>query len=266
VGEGQSTRGILGRIRRQLVDVARSVHREDLALLFENPAAERIERAEAVMYAIGVLRSLQAPAPQVSDDIGQWFPGRTVNALRAHGIDTLADLTVRIPRRRQWWKTVPGLGPAAARRIEALFVAYPALTERARALIAASGTGAIVPWELLRLPHEVDGSSGTFRAPRHTCTLDANNDYAAVQAWLSLHESTATQRVYRKEAERLILWAIVERDRALSSLTTEDAIAYRGFMPRPTPHERWAGPVRARSSPELRPFSDGLSARFTSPT
>jgi site-specific recombinase XerD len=263
VSEGQSARGILGRIRRQLVDVARSLHREDLAMLFEHPAAERIERAKAVMHAIGVLRSLQVPAPQVSDDIGQWFPVRAVNALRAHGIDTLADLTVRIPRRRQWWKTVPGLGPAAARRIEAFFAAHPALTERARALIAASGPGAIVPWESLRLPHEVDGSSGTFRAPRHTCTLDANNDYAAVQEWLSLHESTATQRAYRKEAERLILWAIVERDRALSSLTTEDTISYRSFMRRPTPRERWVGPVRARSSPEWRPFSGGLSVRST---
>ena len=189
VSEGQSARGILGRIRRQLVDVARSLHREDLATLFVHPAAERIERAKAVTHAIGVLRSLQVPAPRVSDDIGRSFPVRTVNALRAHSIDTLADLTVRIPRRRQWWKTVPGLGPAAARRIEAFFVAHPALTERARVLIAASGPGAIVPWESLRLPHEVDGSSGTFRAPRHTCTLDANNDYAAVQAWLSLHES-----------------------------------------------------------------------------
>lgn len=45
-----------------------------------------------------------------------------------------------------------------------------------------------------------------------------------MQAWLALHESSATQRAYRKEAERLILWAIVERGHALSSLTTEDAV------------------------------------------
>jgi hypothetical protein len=32
-----------------------------------------------------------------------------------------------------------------------------------------------------------------------------------------LHESPATQRAYRKEAERLILWAIVARGKALSS-------------------------------------------------
>lgn len=42
--------------------------------------------------------------------------------------------------------------------------------------------------------------------------------YAAVQAWLALDGTDATQRAYRKEAERLILWAIVERWRALSSL------------------------------------------------
>jgi site-specific recombinase XerD len=84
-----------------------------------------------------------------------------------------------------------------------------------------------------------------------------------VQAWLSLHESPATQRAYRKEAERLILWAIVDRERALSSLTTEDAIAYRSFLRRPTPRERWVGPVRPRTSPEWRPFSGGLSARST---
>lgn len=263
IAAGQSARGLPGELRRRLAKFARQVGRRDLAAVFEHAHGECFREAKAVAEAIEVLRHAGPPTPQISDDIGLWLPARAVSVLRAHGIATLADLTVRIPRRRQWWKAVPGLGPASARRIEALFAAHPALTERARALIAVRGPGAVVPWESLRLPHEVDGSTGAFRAPRHTCTLDANNDYAAVQAWLSLHESTATQRAYRKEAERLILWAIVERDRALSSLTTEDAIAYRSFLRRPTPRERWVGPVRARTSPEWRPFSGGLSARST---
>jgi hypothetical protein len=62
VREGQSARGMIGRIRRQLVAVARGLHRDDLAILFGHPAAERIERARAVMHAIGMLRSLPAPA------------------------------------------------------------------------------------------------------------------------------------------------------------------------------------------------------------
>lgn len=54
-----------------------------------------------------------------------------------------------------------------------------------------------------------------------------------MQTWLSLHELPSTQRAYRKDAERLILWAILERGHALSSLTTEDSIAYPAFLRHP---------------------------------
>ncbi|WP_321958117.1 site-specific integrase [Paraburkholderia bannensis] len=261
LGDGKSARGVLGRIRRRLVSLARAAHRDDLAALFDHPAEERAQHAKAVTQAIDALRTTHPPEPKIADDIAQWFTPRAVRVLQAYGITTLADLTVRIPRRRQWWKVVPGLGAASARAIEAFFAAWPALTERARALIVASRQSPIVPWESISLPHEVDGSEGTFRAPAATCTLDASNDYQAVQTWLALHESPATQRTYRKEAERLILWAIVERGRALSSLTTEDAIAYRAFLRHPAPHARWVGPVRPRTSPDWRPFNGSLSAR-----
>ncbi|SPC24405.1 Phage integrase family protein (fragment) [Cupriavidus oxalaticus] len=173
---GQSARGVLGHIRRLLAEFARRRQRQDLAALFAHGAAERVGRAKAIHQAVDLLRRLPPPEPQVSDDIGQWLPARAVGALRAHGIETLADLTVRIPRRRRWWTVVPGLGPASARRIEAFFAEHRQLTERARALIAVTDRGEIVPWEQLRLPHEVDGSSGAFRAPRQTCTLNADND------------------------------------------------------------------------------------------
>lgn len=261
LGEGKSARGVLGAIRRRLLGIARAAHRDDLAVLLDHPADERERQAKAVAQAIETLRTVRSPEPQIADDIAQWFAPRAVRALHAHGITTLADLTVRIPRRRQWWKAVPGLGMASARAIEAFFAAWPALTEKARALVVAGQRGDIVPWETLKLPHEVDGSAGTFRAPSATCTLDASNDYEAVQTWLALQESPATRRTYRKEAERLILWAIVERGRALSSLTTEDAIAYRAFLRHPAPHGRWVGPVRARTSPDWRPFNGSLSAR-----
>ncbi|MDB0569954.1 site-specific integrase [Ralstonia solanacearum] len=258
---GQSSRGILGGIRRQLAAFARRRQREDLALLFEIAATERAGQGRVADQAIELLRTLPLPEPAISDDVALWLDARAVAVLRAAGIDTLADLTVRVPRRRRWWAAIPGLGQAGARRIEAFFADHPRLTERARALIAGQPRGVVVPWEQLRLPHEVDGTEGQFRAPRETCVLTADNDYEAVQAWLSLHESPATQRAYRKEAERLILWAIIERGRPLSSLTTEDAIAYRAFLRHPAPHERWVGPARPRASADWRPFTDGLSAR-----
>jgi site-specific recombinase XerD len=261
LGDGQSARGVLGRIRRRLVAAAQAVHRDDLAALLAHPVAERSRHAKPVAHAIELLRTARPPEPQITDAIASWFAPRAVRVLHAHGITTLADLTVRIPRRRQWWKAIPGLGTASARAIEGFFASWPALTEKARALIVASQRSEVVPWEAIKLPHEVDGSAGTFRAPSATCALDATNDYEAVQTWLALHESPATQRTYRKEAERLILWAIVERGRALSSLTTEDAIAYRTFLRHPAPRGRWVGPVRPRTSPDWRPFNGNLSAR-----
>jgi hypothetical protein len=164
---GQSARGILGQIRRQLIAFAYSRQRDDLAALFDHSIIDRAERASAVERAIEALRSAPAPRPQISDDIGLWLAPRAVQALRAYGINTLAELTVRIPRRRGWWKVIAGLGPASARKIEAFFASSPQLTERARALIVASRRSLLVPWEELRLPHELNGSQGNFRAASH---------------------------------------------------------------------------------------------------
>lgn len=260
LSDGKSSRGILGDIRRRLAKLAQRAQRADLEAIFSCPARDRLKHAFAVARAIDLLPRLSAPEPLIGDDVAQWLDRRAAQALHAHGIKSLASLTVRIPRRRRWWAAVPGLGAAGARRIEAFFAEHPRLTERARALVP-SQLQEVAPWEHLTVPHDVDGSRGAFRAPRATCTLEASNDYQAVQAWLALHEAGATQRAYRKEAERLILWAILERGKALSSLTTEDAVAYRAFLRKPTPRARWVGPPRPRSSDEWRPFAGALSAR-----
>ena len=258
---GQSSRSQIGNIRRKLATLARLRRREDLAGAFEHPESERIPHSRTAVAAIELLSTITPPAPQITDDIGLWLSERSVRSLKAHGIDTLADLTVRVPRRRRWWVAVPGLGVTGARQIEAFYSQHPQLVERARALIVRNAQQEVQPWEMLVVPGEVDGSRGTFRAPPESCTLNSANDYEAVQAWLSLHESAATQRAYRKEAERLILWAIVERGKALSSLNTEDAIAYRAFLRHPTPARRWIGPPQARTSPDWKPFVGGLAPR-----
>jgi len=85
------------------------------------------------------------PQPLIGDDIDRWLQPRSVAALRAAGIRTLADLTVRIPRRRRWWVAVPGLGATGARQIEAFFAAHPDLTERARALVATAAPQDVSP-------------------------------------------------------------------------------------------------------------------------
>jgi hypothetical protein len=258
---GQSSRGVIGAIRRDIAAFARSRHRDDLAKLFTGPARKGPAAARAVATAIEQLRSAPVPVPLIGDGVDHWLEPRVAAALRKAGIKTLADLTLRVPRRRRWWVDIDGIGKAGARRIEAFFAAHEDLTDRARALLVTQAPSDVVPWEKLVVPHEVDGTVGLHRAPRASCVLRANNDYEAVQAWLSLHEAPATQRAYRKEAERLILWAIVERGVALSSLATEDAVTYRAFLRQPTPRQRWVGPASPRHSAEWRPFAGGLSTR-----
>jgi hypothetical protein len=184
--------------------------------------------ARAMAHVIETLRALPPPQPRAST---RW-----------------RQQTLRVPRRRRWWTAVPRLGATGARQVEAFFAAHPELTERDRALVAVPALE-VQPWERIALPQELDGSQGRFRAPRESCVLDARDDYAAMQAWLERHESEATRRAYRKEAVRLILWVVLERARALSSLATEDATAYRAFLRRPTPVARWIGPLRPRHSP-----------------
>jgi len=257
--KGESSRGVIRRIRQQLIAFARTRHLADLVELLDHPDSNRASLSRKVFQAIDYLRDAVVPEPLVTDDIGKWFSARSCQALKAHGINTLADLTVRVPRRRMWWVDVEGLGATGAKRIEAFFAQHPQLTERARALVAASSNPDIVPWEVLQVPEDVDGANGAFRAPRKTCSLNADNDYQAVYAWLSLHETPSTLRAYRKEAERLILWAVLERGVAMSSLTAEDAVVYRAFLRRPA--NRWIGPSLSRTSPEWRPFTGPLSAR-----
>ena len=261
VGDGKSARAVIGRTRRLLQRTARLAGRDDLVELLDAARTRPgTRRAARISSAIEELRSASPKQPLIGDAVTDWFTPRTAAALHAAGIKTLAALTLGVPRRRMWWVAIPGLGQASAKRVEAFFAAHPDLTERARALVAPAQASEIVPWETLVVPEDLSGSRGQFRAPRATCVLSASNDYEAVQAWIERHEADATQRAYKKEAERLILWAVVQRGKALSSLTAEDATAYRAFLRNPTPKARWVGPAGSRTSAEWRPFVGPLAA------
>lgn len=165
-----------------------------------------------------------------------------------------------------------------------------ALTAGALSQVVPRAT-AIRPLEKFVLPAELDGANGTNRAPQHLCQIPAKNDLEAIFVWikakpgLSPEEKAGikrrrgidplapddigmewlaylshTQRAYRKEAERFILWAVVQRKSALSSMTAEDCSAYVAFLANPVPAETWCGPrSREKWSPLWRPFEGPLS-------
>jgi site-specific recombinase XerD len=117
------------------------------------------------------------------------------------------------------------------------------------------------PLERLSVPQGLNGRLGANRANQSHCQLTANNDLEAIHAWLAeFADSPQTLRHYQKEAERLLLWALLQRQKALSSLTREDCLAFQAFLANPTPHDDWCGPRAPRMSTRWRPFRGPLSA------
>ena len=252
---GQSSRGVIGAIRRDIAAFARSRHRDDLAKRFTGPARKGPAAARAMAAAAEQLRSAPVPVPLIGDGADLWLEPRVAAVLRKAGIKTVADLTLRVPRRRCWWVDIDGLGVAGARRIAAFFATHEDLTDRARALLVTQAPSEVVPWEKLVVPHEVDGSMGPHRAPRASCVLRANNDHEAVQAWLWLHEAPATQRAYRKEAERLILWAIVRARRRTVLAGHQGRGGVPGLPAAAHASPALGGPASPRGCAEWRPFA-----------
>lgn len=122
---------------------------------------------------------------------------------------------------------------------------------------------AIAPIELVRLPGELDGQNGANRATGSRPQIAAQNDSDAIKAWLARFADTRTTFTsYRKEAERLLLWSVIELGKPLSSLTHEDLLVYQRFLGDPQPAERWvmkAGRKWSRFEPDWRPFAGPLA-------
>lgn len=236
----------------------------------------------------------------VEDACSVWLPETLAMRLAVSGVTTLGQLIDRINGfGAGWTRGIPGLGSGKARAIEAFLAAHATtLTHRVGAhttvprrqrdtqdlVRVVTPATALVPLDKLIVPPALDGHDGRYRLPPAQCLLAARNDFEALLAWLRakrgpapalvarrgladhpcpldwLHDLSATQRAYRKEAERLLLWAILVRGKPLSSLAQEDAVAYREFLA--APPADWCGPrSRERWSPLWRPFEGPLSPR-----
>ncbi|KVN19065.1 MULTISPECIES: phage integrase family protein [unclassified Burkholderia] len=232
--------------------------------------------------ALARMEASLVEAPQPTHTLDGWFDAKRVARLAATGVTTFAELLALIRARRlRWYRVVPRLGAIGAQRIIDFVAQHPdtlgylsplAVTPRRQlaaghpALQPVPGAGAdVVPLEALRVPAALDGSAGLNRAPVPAHQAELNTDLQAVHAWISIRgaRSDATRRAYRREAERLLLWAIVAKGKPLSSLNTPDCAEYLDqFLRDPQPAERWIGRGRVeRFDPAWRPFVGPLSER-----
>lgn len=269
--------------QRGLEDFSEAEQAEAYAEEFGTAARAGSRRARLIARQLEALRwleSIAAEHPRAGDNVHAWLMPSLAARLEAAGMPTLFTLIERVNGiGSRWWTGVRGIGALKASRIVdwlrlyegSIGVRIGAHVGTPRTLLAAPDLArvvplstALVPLEKLVVPSELSGRAGRYRAPPDRCLLEADNDYDAIGAWLSAKrrhdgKESATQRSYRKEAERLLLWSVLERKKPLSSLTVEDAHAFVAFLQ--APPSTWCGPRhQQRWSPLWRPLEGPLSA------
>jgi site-specific recombinase XerD len=225
------------------------------AFALDNP--EALEAAEGAadlakqrVRALNVLSNLLSVAPKADDKVDAWFARPVVLRLRNAGVVTLENLyqLVNVYGFR-WDGRVQGFGARRAAQVLAWLKAQSEtvnlvirdgldepksrralrLGTSASQLVQATRYG-LVPLERLTLPSSLLGLDGVYRS-RLPNSLEATDDMQAVHRWLSRYdERAATQRSYRKEVERFVLWMTNVQRKAVSSASALDCQAYRGFL------------------------------------
>lgn len=181
---------------------------------------ERLRASRLALLTELEQTSVEEASP--ADRLSGWIPEDLAARFAAIGTFTLGDLHRQIERGGRWWSNLAGFGPVKAKRLE----------RHLRFLLVHHDR--TVAWPVAfaqsQLPM-LDGQSGINRATRTGAGLAANTDREAVRAWIQARaRSPATARQYEREAERFVLWCLLERGKALSDATAEDCGAYMAFL------------------------------------
>lgn len=250
----------------------------------EDPAEAAVRRRQErnarlrakQLAALAELERLLVEVPRPEHHVLGWFDVSIALKLADVGLNTLCDLVRAVNAAGyRWYRNVPRLGEKGAGRITAWLeangealgmpVAPTALARPPRwgqpVVLERTPSTSVAPLEYFVLPPALDGSRGTNRDLDSRNKTEAHDDKAAIVWWLGKYAGNAnTLARYRTEAERLLLWAVLQKGKALSSLSIADCNEYvNTFLPAPTPTSTWIMErVEARSHPLWRPFRKGL--------
>ena len=242
------------------------------AFTADRKAARGQRLRERQLELLRRLEGLAAETPQPSDLVAGWFEEALAAKLVTAGFLTLGALNARISAGGVWWRALPAVGIAKARRIERhLATLLPREAQPAKVLFALSATpalwGAPSPSRAFHASGaQADGASGDLVVQEATTTalprplLDVNSDLQAVQSWIQARAgSLATATLYQREAHRLLLWLQYEcRGATLAQMTVADCGAFMAFLQHLPP--RWISRVRAApGTPGWAPFRGQLS-------
>jgi integrase len=265
-------------LRAMLDDLVQLALRNGSAALAAHLKASIKQHGSAKLTAV-TLRMVEqasvlaAAAPAADHHVGLWLRPLVTKRLTAERITTLGELVAYCNSHGgSWWRSVPRIGAHRA----SILVAWLRRHEQALGmrvdddvdagpLVPAVGLGNVVvvggsidapllaPFERLAIPTALSGEHGTNRA-REFAFIRADHDLAAVHAYLNRYrDRPPTLRAYTRELERLVLWLVIVRGVALSSMTVEDCEAYKDFLKHPM--RTFVGTKRSRASGRWRPFA-----------
>jgi hypothetical protein len=250
-----------------------ALYREAMAEAMPDRRTQRNERLRRRQITVlSHLEKLLNADPHPDDGVGGWLKPALAARLTEARVSTLGDLVRLINNRGYWWfMQVPKVGQkVAAVVVDWLCTPY----------VAESLGMTIEPHALQKLTtiplcerSGIEGlrSASSGIAPIETFAPPARfaDDRLAVLQWLEGHKAKpATYRAYRKEAERLLLFASLELRCPLASVKLEAYCAFLDrLMPGNTqnwpyriPADDWIGDPRAkRWTSRWRPFGGQLS-------
>lgn len=267
--EHQAVQRIL-RLRDRLVQFALQNNRPDIAAMFDSLKGRSNVAMDRRVDALSSLERLSPGRPALDHAVSLWFGPSLSRRLAAGGIERIGDLVERVNRRgAAWWRGVPRLGAKSAdvvrhwleRQRETLRArdGGPVLGPQVGALVVPSRRPPMTSAPLderLAAPVPLEYMLDTSRSGGWQSVL--GEELRWVRQWLeSKRPGSHTWASYRREAERVLLWA-ARRRQPLRSMKAEDLSAYWDFLADPQPAAFWQGPAGPRDRMPWRPFEGGL--------
>src|SRR5450759_4728297 len=209
---GASSRKKIKDLRRQLAIKARFYGKPGEVELWlgERGHTETWERR--ALTALNALNSLADPVPALEQAVDRWFPASVCAALPAK-VNTLADLIDLLEAFFAGDTPLPETLKPALKTLTGFFDEHAVqlgyqLNKKPPSTALPVPLHAVAPLERVLIPIELSGEQGSNRSPEPS-RIHATHDLEAIKSWLSLKDDNAkTYQAYRKELERLLLWAV----------------------------------------------------------
>lgn len=267
--EHQAVQRIL-RLRDRLVQFALQNNRPDIAAMFDSLKGRSNVAMDRRVDALSSLERLSPGRPALDHAVSLWFGPSLSRRLVAGGIGSIGELVERVNQRgAAWWRGVPRLGAKSADVVRHWL-------ERQRETLRASDGGPVLGPQVGALlvpsqrppmgPALLDDRLGDPVPLEYMLCTSLSGDWRfalgeevqLVRQWLDgKRPGSHTWASYRREAERLLLWA-ARRRHPLRTMTADDLAAYWDFLADPQPASFWQGPAGPRDRRPWRPFEGGL--------